>query len=179
MVSDQPIVTGNSPGSDPADREHFETVAFVGQVPAKVRGSVETGELIVPSGRADGTGVGVAPREYDHAEDGPIVGQAWEAAEADPDDVTEVTVAVGLDNTDADSARLAEHRERLDEKDERIEELEAEAEAARAEAEAAREEAQSAHEENARLRERLAAVEETVSGLAAADAGGAATPADD
>jgi polyhydroxyalkanoate synthesis regulator phasin len=52
-----------------------------------------------------------------------------------------------------------------EQKDERIEELESEAETAR--------------EENARLRERLAAVEETVSGLAAADPGGAATPADD
>ena len=188
VVSDQPIVTGNSPGSDPADREHFETVAFVGQVPAKVRGAVETGEVIVPSGRADGTGVAVAPREYDHAEDGPIVGQAWEAAEADPDDVTEVTVAVGLDNTDTDAvaARLADHRERLDEKAARIEELEQAGEQKderieelEAEAEAAQEEAQTAREENARLRERLAAVEETVSGLAAADAGGAATPADD
>jgi outer membrane murein-binding lipoprotein Lpp len=62
--------------------------------------------------------------------------------------------------------------DRLDEKDERIEELEDEAETARAEAAAAR-------EENDRLRERLAAVEKTVSGLAPADAGGAATPADD
>ena len=113
VVSDRTAVLGNAP--ETADRERHETVAFVGQVPAKVRGSVETGELIVPSGRGDGTGVAVAPREYDHAEDGPIVGQAWEAAEADPDDVTEVTVAVGLDNTDAVAARLAEHRERLEE----------------------------------------------------------------
>jgi FtsZ-binding cell division protein ZapB len=66
-----------------------------------------------------------------------------------------------------------------DEKDERIEELESEAATARKEAEAAQEEAEAAREENARLRERLAAVEETVTGLAAADAGGAATPADD
>ena len=113
VVSDRTAVLGNAP--ETAERERHETVAFVGQVPAKVRGAVETGELIVPSGRADGTGVAVAPREYDHAEDGPIVGQAWETAEADSEDVTEVTVAVGLDNTDAVAARLAEHRERLEE----------------------------------------------------------------
>lgn len=128
VVSDQPIVKGNSPGQDPADRERYEVCAFVGQVPVKVRGPVDEGDLVVPSGADDGTGRAIVPSEW-RPGDGPIVGRAWESDSIDG--VSEVTVAVGIDDPSTLGERLAAHRERIDEQAAHITELEAENEALR------------------------------------------------
>lgn len=120
VVSGQSIVTGNSPGQDPEAREGYEQVAFVGQVPVRVRGPVETGDLIVPSGEGDGTGDAIAPGAY-RPGDGPLVGRAWEG---DTDGgVSEVTVAVGLETGEALAEPLARHRKRIDELEAENEEL--------------------------------------------------------
>lgn len=78
VVTDRAVVLGNDPG--PEARSRYEKVAFVGQVPVRVRGPVSVGDLLVASGRADGTAWAVAPGEYRPATDGPVVGQAWEAS---------------------------------------------------------------------------------------------------
>jgi len=121
VVTDQPIVTGNSPGVDPEDREDHETVAFVGQVPVKVRGTVSRGDLLVPSGAADGTAEAVDPGEW-RPGDGSLVGRATEAD--DSEGVTEVSTIVGVDDPTLVGDRLREHRDR-------IEDLEAENDALR------------------------------------------------
>lgn len=111
VVSDQPIVTGNAPGRDQDDRQNYEQVAFVGQVPVSVRGPVDEGDLIVPSGENDGVGRAIAP-ETRTPGDAPVVGRAWTAT--DGDHVQEVTVAVGVGTGGALDPAIAGHRERID-----------------------------------------------------------------
>jgi hypothetical protein len=76
VVTSHPVVTGNDPGPDPGARADHERVAFVGQAPTKVRGPVERGDVVVPSGENDGTARAVDPDEWT-PRDRPIVGQAW------------------------------------------------------------------------------------------------------
>lgn len=111
VVSAQPIVTGGDPGQASGRRSRYETVAFVGQVPTKVRGSVTEGDFIVPSGEHDGVGRAVAPADYDPREE-LFVGQAWEGTETDG--VEAVTVAVGLEAGEALAMTVARQHERLD-----------------------------------------------------------------
>ena len=113
IASTAPIMTGNATPDTKADDDRRVAVAFVGQVPAKVRGSVEMGDLIVASGKDDGTARAVAPSEYRRAEHGPIAGQAWSAKETA--EVGEVTVAVGLGRSGAVAGRMETQRDRIDE----------------------------------------------------------------
>lgn len=135
VVSDDTAVCGNSPGSTPADRDDYETVAFTGQVPVKVRGPVDEGDLVVPSGEDDGTATAIDPAAWRPGT--PIVGLAWGASEAD--DVSEVTVAVGIDDPSVLGATL----------------------------EAQTDELEALREENKQLRERLAALEDRVASIEA------------
>ena len=90
-VSLKPIVLGNMP---PEGRGHlYERVAFMGQTLVKVRGRVQVGDFIVPSGLNDGTGVGVRPDEITATQLGAVVGVAWESIN---EDFGLVNVAVGL-----------------------------------------------------------------------------------
>jgi hypothetical protein len=132
VVSDRHIVLGNDPGPDEVD-DH-EAVAFTGQVPVRVRGTVDPGDAIVPSGEADGTARAVDPADWDPAT-APLVGQAWEGS--DDGAVSEVTVAVGIDDPgllgdqfaardDRIAALEAENRakdDRIDEQADRIDDL--------------------------------------------------------
>jgi hypothetical protein len=120
VVSTAPIMTGNATPSTRSDDERRVPVAFVGQVPAKVRGAAEVGDLVVPSGRDDGTARAVSPSEYRRMEHGPIVGQAWSPKASE--EIGEVTVAVGLGRSGAVAERMEDQRDR-------IAELEAENEA--------------------------------------------------
>lgn len=92
VIAGRPIVLGNTP---PAERRHlYAAVAFVGQVRVRVRGPVREGDLVVPSGRNDGTGVAVPAGDAGAAACLGVVGTAWEAA--DGDGVNEVAAVVGL-----------------------------------------------------------------------------------
>ena len=78
VVSTAPIVLGNMP---PESEEHcYEQVSFVGQVPVKVRGSVNSGDYIVASGLNDGTGVAVSPEAMTANQHSLVAGQAWESS---------------------------------------------------------------------------------------------------
>lgn len=93
VVSMKPILLGNAP-LDADEEKNYEKVAFLGQVPVRVKGAVAEGDYILPSGKNDGLGIAVNPSElpaYRHKE---IVGIAWEAAEEAP--LNFVNVAVGL-----------------------------------------------------------------------------------
>lgn len=170
VVTDQAIVTGNWPGPSPEDRADYETVAFVGQVPVKVRGAVTEGDLVVPSGEADGTARAIAPDEW-RPGDGPIVGRAWEGT--DGAGLDQVTVAVGLETGAALESAFAQQADRLatldsendrlraelDEKDEQIETLTDEVETLQAEVERLREQNQDLADHVAGLDDRLASLE--------------------
>jgi hypothetical protein len=167
VVSEAPIVAGNAP--DPGAADGHEQVAFVGQVDVSVRGPVEAGDLIVPSGEEDGTGRAVSPGDWTPDAD-PVVGRAWEGS--DEDGVSQVTVAVGIEPTGHVTAALEGQGERLDElarenerlraaldaKDERIDRLESELATVEAAAERTR-------EESAELRGALSGLAERVSAL--------------
>jgi hypothetical protein len=77
------------------ENEHLgERVAFVGQVPVKVRGPVHAGDYIVPSGLNDGTGVVVPPEAMRPVHSTEIVGIAWESSEVK--DIKLINMAIGL-----------------------------------------------------------------------------------
>lgn len=122
VASRAPILTGNATPDTEADNNERVAVAFVGQVPVKLRGTAQPGDLIVPSGKEDGTARAVSPKEYRRSKHGPIAGQAWSSKSADG--VGEVTVAVGLGSGDVLARKLAEERRQKDRQEKRLTELE-------------------------------------------------------
>lgn len=149
VISEQPVVLGNAPPETDGGESDAEPVAFVGQVPTRVRGRVETGDLVVASGENDGTAIAVAPEEWRPDEHGPLVGRAWE--DDDAEGVTKVTVAVGLDESDVLAERVARQGRTLEEQVATIEEQAARIDDLEA--------------ENAALRSRLDALEERVASV--------------
>ena len=112
VISTKPAMLGNMPMDG---REAFyEKVAFMGQIPVKVRGLVMTGDYILPSGLNDGTGIGVSPQLITAEQYSKIVGVAWSSASGS--NISLVNMAIGLNTNDV--ARLAVKQEK------RIEQLE-------------------------------------------------------
>jgi hypothetical protein len=79
-VSITPAFVGNAREEDEGPDCPRETVAFVGQIPVKVRGPVAVGDYIVASGEGDGTAVAVTPAAITPDHGARIVGRAWEAS---------------------------------------------------------------------------------------------------
>ncbi|HEY0078526.1 MAG TPA: hypothetical protein VGB73_07750 [Pyrinomonadaceae bacterium] len=93
VISTRPIILGNMPTDE--TRHLFERVAFLGQVEIKVRGLVRAGDLIVPSGLADGCGMAVAPKDLWRVGGAScVVGRAWQ--DSNEDGVRKVNALVGL-----------------------------------------------------------------------------------
>jgi hypothetical protein len=97
VISTKPAVLGNMPptGSEAA----YEKVAFMGQIPVKVRGLVLAGDYILPSGRNDGFGVGVSPKDIKPEQYKQIVGVAWSESLVEGISST-VNMAIGLNSND-------------------------------------------------------------------------------
>ncbi len=96
VVSFKPAVLGNMP---PDGEKHlYEKVAFLGQVPVKVKGRVNVGDYILPGGASDGFGVAVHPAEMKTDDFSKIVGTAWSASD-DPRS-SYVNVAIGMNRND-------------------------------------------------------------------------------
>jgi hypothetical protein len=91
-ASTAPIVSGNDPGE--GERDDYTLVAFIGQVVVQVRGPVEAGDLLIPSGLGDGTAVAVAPADLTIVQLPQVLGQAWESS--GENGVKSVRAAVGL-----------------------------------------------------------------------------------
>jgi hypothetical protein len=108
-ITDRPIVLGNMP--DKKQEHLYEQVSFIGQIPIKVRGSVQAGDFIIPSGLNDGTGIAVAPQDITPIQCSQIVGRAWESS--DEVEVKRVNAAVGLDNSSAVATSLMSEMETL------------------------------------------------------------------
>ena len=96
VISTSPIVLGNMPEAEEAHL--FEKVAFMGQVPVKVIGSVNIGDYILPSGLNDGLGVAVSPNSMGIMDYQNIVGVAWSAKQ--DEFVGFVNLAVGINSND-------------------------------------------------------------------------------
>jgi hypothetical protein len=91
-VSLSPAVLGNMP--DKGKEDKFEKVAFKGQVPVKVIGTVNKGDYIIPSGLGDGIGIAVAPQLMTASEFSVVLGKAWEPGKNNY--LNMINVAVGL-----------------------------------------------------------------------------------
>lgn len=92
VVSNRSIVKGNMPHQE---EEHlYEDVAFLGQVPVRIRGKVKAGDYIVPSGLNDGTGIAVSPQNLTPDCYAQIVGKAWESS--DDEGIKTINTVVGL-----------------------------------------------------------------------------------
>lgn len=77
VISSAPIVVGNYPGE--AQKQAYALVAFLGQVPVRVTGNVNEGDLLVASTQGDGTAYAVNEAEITHDQLVHIVGRAWES----------------------------------------------------------------------------------------------------
>lgn len=119
VVSDQAAMTGNV---KPDATGRRVPVAFVGQVPVRLRGTAEAGDLVVASGANDGTARAVAPNQYRPAEHGPLVGTAWSAkASNEPGTITTV---VGLGKSGVLAKQLHEQQSEIASLRKRVERLE-------------------------------------------------------
>ncbi len=93
-ISTAPIVVGNVP---PLERKpFFNKVGFMGQVPVKVRGNVNAGDFIIPSGLNDGVGIALPPDTITPEQFEMVLGRAWATVHRDAYRVSFVNVAVGL-----------------------------------------------------------------------------------
>ncbi|MEP7233809.1 MAG: hypothetical protein ABI778_00810 [Ignavibacteriota bacterium] len=108
-VSLAPIVLGNVP---PKGHEaDYNKVGFLGQVPVKVRGTVNAGDFIIASGLNDGIGTAVSAEMITPEQFTMVVGRAWDASEKTG--LKYVKVAVGL-NAKAISEILSHEKAEID-----------------------------------------------------------------
>jgi hypothetical protein len=96
VTSVAPIVAGNWQGDTP---ENPILVAFLGQVPVKVRGKVSAGDYIIPSGFNDGTGIAISVNNITPQNSDLIIGRAWGVNSTN--DTTTITVLLGLTKSPA------------------------------------------------------------------------------
>ena len=94
VISTNPVILGNSPGQDL--EVNYEQVAFLGQVPVRVKGSVNMGDYIIPSGDADGFAKAVRPEEIGLNDIAEVIGVAWESGDNDVYNI--VNSSIGLEN---------------------------------------------------------------------------------
>jgi hypothetical protein len=101
VISSRPIVLGNMP--DEKNINNYVMVAFIGQVPAKVLGDVQSGDYIIASGNNDGTGFAVATDKI-KAEQVPLIaGMVWPNTDQLPLGYTNIAVGMNVSN----AAKLA------------------------------------------------------------------------
>ena len=94
VVSYKPVVLGNM--QDKEQQAKYEKVAFIGQTLVKVRGLVQKGDYILPSGLDDGTGIAVSPDNIEADQFEQVLGVAWTDEVGLGEEVNLINVAVGL-----------------------------------------------------------------------------------
>ena len=93
-ITNQPIVLGKAPQKQ--EQHLYEQVAFLGQVPIKILGNVQSGDYIIPSGFNDGIGIAVSPHEIAATQFDLIVGRAWETSEQEG--VKQINAVISLNS---------------------------------------------------------------------------------
>lgn len=106
VVSSKPIVLGNMP--EAGKESEYEKIAFMGQVPVKILGTVNSGDYILASGNNDGLGKAVSPEDMIITDYQKIVGVAWS-----PNIAGFANVAVGL-NTNDMATKVTEQAKEID-----------------------------------------------------------------
>jgi hypothetical protein len=75
VVSSMPLIIGNKKPN--RNKNHFEAIAFVGQVPVTVKGVVKSGDYIIASGANDKVAIAVSPSALKASQLSLIIGKAW------------------------------------------------------------------------------------------------------
>ena len=120
IISSRPIVLGNTP---PVGEEaNYTKVGFMGQVSTLVKGKVNVGDYIIPSGDNDGFAIGIAPENISIKDIPKIAGKAWSATTNDIYDF--VNVAVGL-STGEMATIMQKQVDRMDALEARLQKIEA------------------------------------------------------
>ena len=96
VISTSPAVLGNMPSEENIPLN--EKVAFLGQVPVKVKGDVFAGDYILPSGDNNGIGIGVSKSDLKPVDYKNIIGVAWTSSLENEYDI--VKIAIGLNSND-------------------------------------------------------------------------------
>ncbi|UCE17163.1 MAG: hypothetical protein JSV84_09675 [Gemmatimonadota bacterium] len=129
-VSVNPVVVGNMPPK--GEESGYVKVGFLGQVRVLVRGSVEMGDYIVPSGNDDGTGIAVSPEDLRLAHVSQVLGRAWSASTNDRMNLINVLIGTKtnelveiLEQQQEKIQQLESRLESLAELESRVEKLEA------------------------------------------------------
>jgi hypothetical protein len=94
VISSNPIILGNRPKE--TDKERYEKVAFLGQVPIRIIGPVKEGDYIVPSGEHDGHGIAIHPDDIELWMLPDVIAVAWESGTSEV--VNIVNCSIGLDD---------------------------------------------------------------------------------
>mgnify|MGYP001314148358 CR=1 FL=1 len=79
VVSTMPLVIGNK--RPDMDLDTHLAIAFVGQVPVYVSGTVNTGDYIIASGKEDGTAISVHPDAITATQLIGLIGKAWDSSD--------------------------------------------------------------------------------------------------
>jgi hypothetical protein len=108
VISRAPIVLGNVP--DEERKADYEKVAFMGQVPVKVKGNVAIGDYIVAIPNGNGIGYAVNPNKITTEEMSRIAGVAWSAS--GDGEFSMINTAVGL-NTQASNQFIKKQDEEI------------------------------------------------------------------
>ncbi|MEW7290839.1 hypothetical protein [Aquimarina sp. 2304DJ70-9] len=98
IVSTRPIVLGNMPQK--GNEKDNVKIAFMGQVPARVIGSVNPGDYILPSEIGSGFAKAVNSKDMTTRDYKKIAGVAWLVINKISNDVSLVNVAVGINTND-------------------------------------------------------------------------------
>ncbi len=124
-VSYQPIVLGNIPADGKNDLGN--NIAFMGQIPVKIMGSVNSGDYIVGKGDIKGFGVAISPQNMTLEDFKLAVGRSWEANTNNGPKM--VNTVVGIHNGDyikilqKYEAKFKENSERLQNVEAKIDKL--------------------------------------------------------
>jgi hypothetical protein len=92
IMSSSPIIVGNWPGKQNESKKAL--IAFMGQAKVNVRGVVEAGDYIIPSGLNDGVGIAIKPDDIIPSQIDYIVGKAWESSNIK--DIKKINAVVGF-----------------------------------------------------------------------------------
>ena len=119
VVSTNPAILGNTPAEK--DKKDFEKVAFLGQVPVKVKGEVISGDYLIPSGDNLGYAIGIAKEEIRPEQFKYIVGIAWSSSVVNEYDY--VKMAIGLNSNDI-ADFVSNQQQKLDQLEKRLNRIE-------------------------------------------------------
>ena len=96
VVSTNPAILGNTP--EDGNTDNFEKIAFLGQVPVKVKDEVISGDYLIPSGDNLGYAIGISKDEIQPNQFKHIIGIAWSSSIINHYDY--VKMAIGLNSND-------------------------------------------------------------------------------